>query len=626
VKQGETLALVGPSGEGKSTVIQLVERFYDPDSGTVELEGIDVKKLNVKWLRDQLGLVSQEPTLFNTTIAENIRYGRPNATQEDIEAAAMEANAHTFITSFPEGYQTPVGEQGTKVSGGQKQRIALARALIKKPRLLLLDEATSALDSESERIVQEALDKVMASSNQTVIVIAHRLSTIRNADRIAVVSKGKVKEIGTHDELMAKPNGRYRRLQEFQNLEKGITKVTEIKDAADPMESIMQSAKKKGDKSDSENDDMTLDAEKEKENARRARLLAKGDELYFIIGGIGAILAGLVFPGWGFIFAYMVELLYTPVFPCSVEDGILPPDGFETCQDYLNDVADDMKQLSFKVTYGVLGTIAATLLGNMLVYYGFGIASEKMNKRVRDSAFQALVRQEVAFYDLRSVGSITSQFQDDAALIHSFSGEPIRTLLMNLASVLVGVVVSFVYMWPFALLTLATLPFMAFGAEAEMQMYMGEDEVEEEDVENSPGGIVVETLLNIRTVASLTIEDMRSDEYSKALIHEEPHPMRTNFVKGSTSGLGQFIQMWGIALMFWWGGWLLYRYPSEFEYNDFLISMFALLFSLSGTAAAAQNATNRDKAKAACDRIFDLVDRQSAIDPLSEEGAHGKLD
>merc|ERR1712150_219916 len=154
----------------------------------------------------------------------------------------------------------------------------------------------------------------------------------------------------------------------------------------------------------------------------------------------------------------------------------------------------------------------------------------------------------------------------------------------------------------------------------------GEDEEEEEEDENSPGGIVVETLLNIRTVASLTIEDMRSKEYSNTLFHAEPHPIRTNFVKGSTSGLGQFIQMWGIALMFWWGGWLLYRYPEEFAYKDFLISMFALLFALSGTAAAAQNATNRDKAKAACDRIFDLVDRHSSIDPLSDEGVRGKID
>ena len=196
VRHGERLAIVGASGGGKSTIVQMIERFYDPTSGTIELNGIDLKNLNVKWLRDQIGLVSQEPTLFKGTIRENISYGSPGCSQEDIEHAAREANAHDFIMSFPDGYDTEVGETGTQVSGGQKQRIAIARAILKKPKILLLDEATSALDSESEKSVQEAIDKVMASKSQTVIVIAHRLSTIRNADRIAVLKDGRVHEIG----------------------------------------------------------------------------------------------------------------------------------------------------------------------------------------------------------------------------------------------------------------------------------------------------------------------------------------------------------------------------------------------------------------------------------------------
>ena len=196
IKNGETLAIVGPSGGGKSTIIQLIERFYDATSGSIEYEGTDITELNVQWLRNQLGLVSQEPTLFNTTIGENIKFGMPNASQQDIEDAAKKANAHDFIMSFPKGYATEVGENATQVSGGQKQRIAIARALLKKPKILLFDEATSALDSHSEAIVQEAIDNLMESKNQTVIVIAHRLSTIQNADRIAVVAKGVIKEIG----------------------------------------------------------------------------------------------------------------------------------------------------------------------------------------------------------------------------------------------------------------------------------------------------------------------------------------------------------------------------------------------------------------------------------------------
>merc|ERR1719277_40275 len=207
VPAGKTVALCGPSGSGKSTTIQLIERFYDPLEGIVCLDGVDIKTLNVRWLRSQLGLVSQEPVLFQGSIAENIAYGKPaeagEATTAEIEEAAKMANAHDFITqNLAKGYLTDVGLRGGKLSGGQKQRIAIARALIKKPAILLLDEATSALDNESERIVQLALDDIMTKQKRTTIVIAHRLSTIRDADLIVVVNGGRIVEKGTHEELL----------------------------------------------------------------------------------------------------------------------------------------------------------------------------------------------------------------------------------------------------------------------------------------------------------------------------------------------------------------------------------------------------------------------------------------
>ncbi|XP_038171334.1 multidrug resistance protein 2 isoform X2 [Arvicola amphibius] len=203
VKKGQTLALVGSSGCGKSTVVQLLERFYDPRAGTVFLDGKEAKHLNVQWLRAHLGIVSQEPILFDCSIAENIAYGDNSrvVSQDEIERAAKEANIHQFIESLPDKYSTRVGDKGTQLSGGQKQRIAIARALVRQPRILLLDEATSALDTESEKVVQEALDK--AREGRTCIVIAHRLSTIQNADLIVVIQNGKVKEQGTHQQLLA---------------------------------------------------------------------------------------------------------------------------------------------------------------------------------------------------------------------------------------------------------------------------------------------------------------------------------------------------------------------------------------------------------------------------------------
>uniref|UniRef100_G1PQL4 Mitochondrial potassium channel ATP-binding subunit n=1 Tax=Myotis lucifugus TaxID=59463 RepID=G1PQL4_MYOLU len=200
---GRIVALVGQSGGGKTTVASLLERFYDPTAGRVTLDGQDLRTLDPSWLRGQvIGFISQEPVLFGTTIMENIRFGKLGASDEEVYAAAREANAHEFITSFPDGYNTVVGERGTTLSGGQKQRLAIARALIKQPAVLILDEATSALDAESERVVQEALDR--ASTGRTVLVIAHRLSTVRGAHHIVVMAQGCVCEEGTHEELLKK--------------------------------------------------------------------------------------------------------------------------------------------------------------------------------------------------------------------------------------------------------------------------------------------------------------------------------------------------------------------------------------------------------------------------------------
>lgn len=215
VSKGTTVAFVGGSGCGKSTSFQLLLKFYRPTLGSISIDGKDITSLNTGWLRSKIGLVSQEPLLFGSSIGENIAYGDNSreVSFSEIVAAAQKANIHHFITSLPAGYETPVGEKGAQLSGGQKQRIAIARALVRNPPILLLDEATAALDTESEKIVQEALD--LARQGRTCLVIAHRLSTIRNADAIVVVEKGKVAEKGTHEELFQK-RGMYYQLHNTQ--------------------------------------------------------------------------------------------------------------------------------------------------------------------------------------------------------------------------------------------------------------------------------------------------------------------------------------------------------------------------------------------------------------------------
>src|ERR1043166_2461666 len=214
VSPGEKIALVGPSGSGKSTIISLLLRFYDPESGAIIIDGRPAPDYPLDWLRNQMSIVPQEALLFGGTISENIAYGRPGATRKEITEAAQLAHAHEFVTAFPEGYQTLVGERGVKLSGGQRQRVAIARAILKDPAILILDEARSSHDSESERLVQLALDGLM--ENRTTFMIAHRLATVRRANRILVIEGGMLVESGTHSELNQQENGLYRRLAELQ--------------------------------------------------------------------------------------------------------------------------------------------------------------------------------------------------------------------------------------------------------------------------------------------------------------------------------------------------------------------------------------------------------------------------
>jgi subfamily B ATP-binding cassette protein MsbA len=215
IKKGQTVALVGPSGSGKSTMMDLIPRFIDVTSGSVKFDGTDVRDLRMDDIRSLIGLVDQEAVLFNDSVYHNIAFGLENVTYEEVEKAARIANAHEFIVNLENGYDTVIGDRGSKLSGGQRQRICIARAILKNPPILLLDEATSALDTESERLVQDALNKLM--QNRTTVIIAHRLSTVKHADLICVLENGKIVESGNHNELMEK-RGLYRKLIDMQQL------------------------------------------------------------------------------------------------------------------------------------------------------------------------------------------------------------------------------------------------------------------------------------------------------------------------------------------------------------------------------------------------------------------------
>ena len=330
---------------------------------------------------------------------------------------------------------------------------------------------------------------------------------------------------------MAKPDGRYRRLVESQRRVSTVTAADIKKD-----NHLIQ------------DEGEIMDFEKEEEalalkafNKADARKIAMPELNNYLIGGIGCAIAGGIFPAWGIVFAKLIGLLFYPAMPC--DESLSITYGFPTCQDYYDFVKDEMRDLSFEVAIYWAIIIAACFIGNLLAFWGLGHATENINKRVRDCTFAALLRQEVAFFDKRSVGSITSQLQDDVSMLHAFSSEPIRTLIINLASVATGLTISMIYMWPFALLSLCVIPFMGFATAIEMKRFLGTDENEaNEDGNDSPGGIIVETLLNIRTVSALTLEEQRMEDYEKALAKAEGDLLSESVVSGTLSGLSIGIQ------------------------------------------------------------------------------------
>ncbi|TQE00710.1 hypothetical protein C1H46_013649 [Malus baccata] len=410
VPSGTTTALVGQSGSGKSTVIGLVERFYDPEAGEVLIDGVDLKKLQLKAIREKIGLVSQEPNLFTTTIRENIKYGKDDATDEEIRRATELANAAKFIDRLPQGIDAMVGEHGTSLSGGQKQRIAIARAILKNPRILLLDEATSALDAESEKIVQDALVNLM--SNRTTIVVAHRLTTIRNADCIAVVHKGKLVEKGTHDELARDPEGAYSQLihlQEGSKVDNGAqtSDPNRVDTSLDIDRTMLSSASRRlsmrrsisrgssgGRHSftvgfgipgpidvqenevghEDDHDRPKVDPEKRNTvSIRRLAALNKPEVPVLLLGAIAAAGHGVLFPIFGLLLSKAIGMFYEPP----------------------NELRHDSRK--WALVYVGLG--CAGLLVVPVQNFFFGVAGGKLVERIRALSFQKVVHQQVSWFD-----------------------------------------------------------------------------------------------------------------------------------------------------------------------------------------------------------------------------------
>uniref|UniRef100_A0A8C0EE26 ABC-type xenobiotic transporter n=1 Tax=Bubo bubo TaxID=30461 RepID=A0A8C0EE26_BUBBB len=556
VQTGKTIALVGASGCGKSTTVQLLQRFYDPVQGEITLDGWDIRTLNVKWLRENIGIVSQEPVLFATTIAENIRYGREDISDAEIEQAAKEANAFDFISRLPDKFNTVVGERGAQLSGGQKQRIAIARALARNPKILLLDEATSALDTQSESIVQAALDK--ARTGRTTIVIAHRLSTIRTADTIAGFEKGIVVEQGTHSELMLQKGVYYSLVmhedtgaEEYEENDKNdfVEKLTLQDHFEESVISGRGSIRRRSSR-----------YKKNLPAVPYSRILAlnKPEWLYVLLGVIAAAVSGGVHPAFAVLFGKIIGV---------------------------NKEKRNKNTLVLSLMFLLLGVI--TLATYIIQGFMFGKSGEILTMRLRSLSFRALLQQEVGWYDdqKNAVGVLLTRLATDASQVKGATGSRLGLMTMTVFTLLTAIVIAFVYGWQLTLLILACIPFVIATNAARVSSVSGHAAKDQKALEEA-GRISTESVENIRTIASLTREEAFYERYVTNLNGKQ------HIVLPETND----------AL--------------SFAFRVFSSVIFAAI----NVGQSASLAPDYGKARMSAERIFQLLDRKPLIDSYSEEG------
>ncbi|KAK9164528.1 hypothetical protein Syun_005430 [Stephania yunnanensis] len=604
INAGKTFAVVGQSGSGKSTIISLVERFYEPTSGKILLDGHDLKNLQLKWLRRQIGLVSQEPALFATTIAENILYGREDANMEQIVEAAKASNAHSFIQILPDGYNTQVGEGGIQLSGGQKQRIAIARAVVRNPKILLLDEATSALDAESEHVVQKALVNVM--ENRTTIIVAHRLSTIRDADTIIVLKNGQVVQRGSHLELMSNgEDGEYAALVRLQ----GSSYVKNLSNQENPNELAQtiisseihkrkiedhksKSAKAKG---------IRIHKQPAQSSSKSSPLIWKLIKLnkpewpFALLGSIGAVLSGVQSPLFALGITYVLDAYYS----------------FDNSKS---------KHEVEVIALSFLGLAALTIPTYMLQHYFYTLMGERLTTRVRLMMFSAILQNEIGWFDLdeNSTGSLISKLAAGATVVRTSLAERLSTIMQNMSLTLTAFIISFVFCWRVAAVVIATLPLITAAAVAE-QLFLRGFGGNYSKAYSRTTDLAREAITNIRTVAAFSAEDKIVEKF----ISELNLPAKQALVRGHISGIcygaSQFLAFSAYGFGLWYTSTLIRKRYATF--GDSMKSFVVLVVTALALAETLALTPEIMKGSQALAQVFGLLERKTAIEPINPTAA-----
>ncbi|KAI4321911.1 hypothetical protein MLD38_035238 [Melastoma candidum] len=624
---GKTVGLVGGSGSGKSTIIALIQRFYDPIEGEVILDGHKIKKLQLKWLRSQMGLVNQEPVLFATSIRENILFGKEGASMEEVMTAAKAANAHDFISKLPDGYDTNVGQFGFQLSGGQKQRIAIARALIRDPKILLLDEATSALDAQSEKIIQDTIEK--ASVGRTTIIIAHRLSTICGAKRIVVLQAGKVIESGSHEELIQK-DGEYRKMVQLQQMtaENGDNSLgtpiyqnpgrTPHRSSAVPSSpvSIRVSAQStpsaalsplspglsfsapysytiQNDTDESFGEDFE-ETDLPHPSQWRLMKLNAPEWKRALLGCLGAIGAGAIQP----VNAYTVGALIS---------------------NYFRTDKSIMKAKSREYSFIFLGLAGVLFCSSLIQHYSFSVMGEKLTKRVREKMLEKIMSFEVGWFDQdeNTSAALCARIATEASTVRSLVGDRMSLLVQAIFGATFAYALGLVLTWRLTLALIAVQP-LVIGSFYARSVLMKSMAGKAQKAQKEGSQLASEAVTNHRTITAFSSQKRILGLFRATLDGPRKESIKQSWFAGVGLFSSQFFNSATAALAYWYGGKLLSqdKITPEHLYQSFLI----LVFTAYIIAEAGSMTSDIAKGTNSVRSLFSILDRRSEIEPDSAWG------
>ncbi|PIN05655.1 Multidrug/pheromone exporter, ABC superfamily [Handroanthus impetiginosus] len=622
VKPGKTVGLVGGSGSGKSTVISLLERFYDPVKGDILLDGQRIKRLKLKWLRSKMGLVNQEPILFATSIKENILFGKEDGSMEEVMSAAKDANAHDFIMKLPGGYETQVGQFGFQLSGGQKQRIAIARALIKDPKILLLDEATSALDTQSERIVQNAIDQ--ASQGRTTIVIAHRLTTILNADTIVVLEAGRVVESGSHDRLIRKTNGVYSKMVNLQQSATqneasshpynsvdrqnqrrmipgssySVTSSWQNSPASpfSPALSIVPSIQMVSYYNSDGDDEEISDPTSPSVNVSQWRLIRMNGPEWkrAILGCLGAAVFGAIQPTHAYCLGSIVSV-------------------------YFKNNKSDIRSEALFYCRIFLSIAVVSFFANLLQHYNFAIMGERLTKRIREKVLEKILTFEIGWFDLdeNTTAAVCARLSTEANVVRCLVGDRLSLLVQVFISASLAFILGLILTWRVSIVVISIQPLIiaSFYSKGVLMKRMS---VRAQKAQNEGSQLASEAVVNHRTITAFSSQMKILGLFGQTLRKPRKESKRQSWFSGIGLFISQFLTTATIALTYWYGGRLMNKglVSSKHLFQAF----FILMSTGKNIADAGSMSSDLAKGSNAVRSVFAILDRKTEIDPDNPDG------